>query len=148
MTSGVRKNPETITCEQCGTTSTWKGGRRKRYCSPACSHRARNPRKHKAPKRASQKQLSDQLKIARGHCADCKLAITENSVVIIDWDHRDPTTKAFTIAYKMNRVSDEQLINEINKCDAVCANCHRYRTHHGKHHLNNRTQHEQPLRLF
>ena len=149
MTSGVRKNPVTITCQQCGKTALWKGGRKRIYCSPNCVTKAkRKPSTRKRKRLGPQKQLSDQLKIERGHCADCHMPINTRTVVAIDWDHRDPATKTFTIAYQMNRVTDDQLRAEIAKCDAVCRNCHAYRTHDGKHYLNGQTNQPDEIPLF
>lgn len=141
MVQGRRKEPIPVSCEKCGKTSLWYGGRRKRFCSPTCAKGSRyKPKPRERRIKGPQKQLSDRLKIERGHCADCHLVIDEYSVVIIDWDHRNPQDKAFTISRKLNRVSDTDLLIEIGKCDAVCANCHRYRTHLGKHHLTRRNQ--------
>lgn len=43
----------------------------------------------------------------------------------LDFHHRDPSTKEFDIAQKAWSVSEERLIAEIEKCDVLCANCHR-----------------------
>lgn len=58
-------------------------------------------------------------------CVDCG----ERNMVVLDFDHRDPNTKSFSIsgAHK-SKVSWDMLVEEINKCDIVCANCHRIRT--------------------
>lgn len=48
----------------------------------------------------------------------------------LDFHHRDPETKKFGICRAANSgYSLEALINEIEKCDLICANCHR------KHHV-------------
>jgi 5-methylcytosine-specific restriction endonuclease McrA len=57
------------------------------------------------------------------------MEINERTAIVIEWDHVDKTTKSFTISYEMGRKNDQEIIDEIAKCDAVCANCHRYRTH-------------------
>lgn len=46
----------------------------------------------------------------------------------MDFDHRDETTKKFVIGPSLTR-SITSLEAEIVKCDLVCANCHRLRTH-------------------
>lgn len=72
-------------------------------------------------------------KLQRGSCCDCGLIINAETICCIDFDHRDPQDKSFTIAYKMGAVPDNLLIAEIAKCDAVCRNCHAIRTHKAKH---------------
>ena len=56
-------------------------------------------------------------------CMDCGNADWR----VLEFDHRDPAEKSFTIAVRME-VSWEALKAEIEKCDVVCANCHRIRT--------------------
>ena len=46
----------------------------------------------------------------------------------MDFDHRIPIQKRNNIC-KMLQLSEKLLLEEISKCDVVCANCHRIRTH-------------------
>lgn len=62
-------------------------------------------------------------KIAMG-CIDCGY---NEDPVALDFDHLDPTTKNFTIGGGKDR-SLKGIIEEIAKCDVVCAICHRIRT--------------------
>jgi len=50
---------------------------------------------------------------------------------VLDFDHREGETKLFNIADLGAHcwMSVEDLETEIAKCDVVCANCHRERTH-------------------
>jgi len=49
---------------------------------------------------------------------------------VMDFDHRDPTKKSFSIAAgHALLMSRAKLIAEIEKCDIVCANCHALRTY-------------------
>ena len=61
-------------------------------------------------------------------CSDCGMSYP---YFVMDFDHRDPSQKSFTIAFKSTRagVKAQLIIDEIAKCDVVCANCHRIRTH-------------------
>jgi hypothetical protein len=43
----------------------------------------------------------------------------------LEFHHRDPATKDFTISKKAWQVSEERLLAEIEKCDVLCSNCHR-----------------------
>lgn len=48
---------------------------------------------------------------------------------VMELDHRDDTEKIAAVANLVGRgCTDEKLLNEIKKCDVVCANCHRMRT--------------------
>lgn len=58
-------------------------------------------------------------------CQDCGVSYPP---YVMDFDHRDPSTKEFGIAgYPKHNL--EVIAQEIAKCDVVCANCHRERTH-------------------
>ena len=58
-------------------------------------------------------------------CADCGL---EYPPYVMDFDHRPDEEKLFNISTNGNK-SVERVRQEIEKCDVVCANCHRERTH-------------------
>jgi len=46
----------------------------------------------------------------------------------MDFDHRPGSKKVNAIACMAGRVSWDQTLAEIEKCDLVCSNCHRIRT--------------------
>jgi hypothetical protein len=58
-------------------------------------------------------------------CADCG---RRYPYYVMDFDHRDPSTKLFEIGTCVRRGA-AVLAAEVAKCDVVCANCHRERTH-------------------
>src|SRR5215831_1722709 len=61
-------------------------------------------------------------------CADCRCRYPH---YVMDFDHRPGEKKCFALANTMGqtRISADRLQAEIAKCDVVCANCHRIRTH-------------------
>jgi hypothetical protein len=61
-------------------------------------------------------------------CTDCKISYP---YYVMDLDHRPDEEKLFNLGYAA-RCSYERVIAEIAKCDPVCANCHRERTHKRK----------------
>ena len=61
-----------------------------------------------------------------GHCTDCNMNLIE-APECADFDHLE--NKSFGIGRRMN-VRLETLIEEVKKCELVCANCHRKRTVH------------------
>lgn len=42
----------------------------------------------------------------------------------LTFHHRDPDEKSFSVGYGVRRFSHEKLLEEIAKCDVLCANCH------------------------
>jgi len=59
------------------------------------------------------------------HVVGCKFC-PENDPRCLDFHHRDPKVKKYKIASLP--CSFEKLREEIEKCDVVCANCHRRKT--------------------
>jgi hypothetical protein len=63
---------------------------------------------------------------AGGKCADCDGVFPP---FMYDFDHRDPAEKSFMLSRDGNTNSIASSREEAKKCDLVCANCHRMRTH-------------------
>lgn len=83
--------------------------------------------RNKDRKRSIRNFLSDTKNVP---CMDCGVSYPP---YVMDFDHRDRSKKSFTIARAVNgQKSRDALIEEIAKCDIVCSNCHRIRTHSGK----------------
>lgn len=107
----------------------------------------RDPVKHKISQRRW--QIENRPRTARWHrerrrerrafiqkykshpCADCGGVFDP---VCMDFDHRPGETKRFSIAESLNSPLAE-IMDEIAKCDVVCANCHRLRTHSRADHM-------------
>jgi hypothetical protein len=63
------------------------------------------------------------IKLERG-CADCGY---DEDPVALDFDHIGGT-KLSAVSRMLNQAID-RILDEIEKCEVVCANCHRIRTH-------------------
>lgn len=63
-------------------------------------------------------------KLKNTPCFDCNLSYDS---FIMEFDHRDPKDKLFAISAR-KIINQDILLKEIEKCDIVCANCHRKRT--------------------
>lgn len=96
-------------------------------------HYQRNKESYIARNRAKKAEISDFLrKYKEFHgCKDCKKKFP---YYVLDFDHRDPHTKKFQPARLAQNNSWDKMLEEINKCDVVCANCHRVRSHEKQHH--------------
>jgi hypothetical protein len=58
-------------------------------------------------------------------CTDCGI---QYPYYVMDFDHRDGAEKLFELN-SVARKTVKDILREIEKCDVVCANCHRERTH-------------------
>ena len=47
----------------------------------------------------------------------------------MDFDHRDPAQKSAEVTRMVGRAGTQRILDEVAKCDIVCANCHRLRTY-------------------
>jgi hypothetical protein len=58
-------------------------------------------------------------------CKDCN----ESDILVLEFDHRDPKFKQGSISELISSgLTWNKILKEIDKCDIVCANCHRKRT--------------------
>ena len=62
-------------------------------------------------------------------CADCNNFYPH---YVMDLDHKDPSKKDLNIAQMITRRGIVKLQEELEKCEVVCANCHRERTQRQK----------------
>ena len=88
--------------------------------------------------RKAYKELVDPIKDVP--CMDCGGRFPPCAM---DFDHRDPSIKIFNISAFANQsltTRKDMMLDEIAKCDIVCANCHRIRTN-TKGHCNPRLLH-------
>ncbi len=87
--------------------------------------KAKNPERWKAQAKkanaknyANRKAFLDGYKTAHG-CRDCGIS----NPVVLAFHHRDPSTKEFVVANGKTKPM-ARIIQEIEKCDVICANCH------------------------
>jgi hypothetical protein len=71
-------------------------------------------------------------KIKNRPCADCGKIYPP---WVMDFDHREADLKIGTVSYLTFRklLKFDKILEEIEKCDLVCANCHRERTYQRLH---------------
>ena len=81
-------------------------------------------RKWEAKNRATYQALKADLK-----CNRCP----ETDSRCLDFHHKDPTNKINNVANLVRHSSFETLKREIDKCEVLCANCHRKETSPHKH---------------
>lgn len=132
-------------CYRCGEVKpaddfAWRRRRkvqRDSFCRPCRSaygkeHYAANRARYIEQARVQKKALQLErttflIEYFKTHpCVDCH----ETDPVVLEFDHlRD---KSFTIGGNLSTRSWPSIMEEIAKCEVVCANCHRRRTAHRK----------------
>lgn len=75
--------------------------------------------------RNERKKWIDSLKAGKS-CTDCNGLFPP---YVLDFHHRDSSTKIMSIANAVINRSKAFVEEELLKCDLTCANCHRIRTH-------------------
>ena len=120
----------TLSCQWCGIELK---GKQTKFCSNRCKHKHRvhqDPdavKRYARQKKDEQKAITDKIKLEKG-CARC--GYNEHPAAL-DFNHLDPSTKSFRIA--SDYTTKEKLMEEISKCEVLCANCHRIHTHENQH---------------
>jgi hypothetical protein len=71
----------------------------------------------------AQTGMLDRLRDTR--CADCGGHFPPCAM---DFDDRDPGSKLSAVTRMIGRAGTNRILEEVAKCDIVCANCHRLRT--------------------
>lgn len=117
---------ETKICTKCGRElplERFETGRNQcRDCRNARRKELRqeHPEKHREEAARRQEEQTKWLYSLKTKCLICG----ETEAVCLDFHHKDPTEKDFTISQHRNK-SKENLLKEIEKCVCVCSNCHR-----------------------
>jgi len=70
------------------------------------------------------RKLIDNIKLSSG-CLHCGY---NSHAVALDFDHLNPSEKSFNISKHFITTPIKKLMKEINKCQVLCANCHRVKT--------------------
>jgi hypothetical protein len=98
--------------------------RRIRKIDPTYRERERAKRKERARK---EKEVYKQI-ILDAKKVGC-LYCDEKHPAALDFHHRDPSQKTYNISNWVRFTNPKRLLEEIAKCDVICANCHR-KLHH------------------
>lgn len=78
---------------------------------------------YKRKKRYGENNIAYIRSVKDKPCADCGI---KYPYYVMDLDHKFDKKFNFNTAYNQGRL---KLVEEVKKCDVVCSNCHRERTH-------------------
>lgn len=66
-------------------------------------------------------------RLSKTGCISCG----EQNIVVLEFDHRNRSSKDESIAVMIQKCrSMKRFVAEMDKCDVLCANCHRIKTSH------------------
>jgi len=113
-------------CPKCEETKPeedfkWNQNRRYSYCYP-CDRKRQNERNRMC--------AEEWAKIVGRECIKCGY---DTCLAALEFHHRDPADKLFPVSSKLYTTNPhtckpdtkQQILLEVNKCDLLCANCHR-----------------------
>ena len=128
-------------CYRCGKLKradefAWRRknkGQRDSHCRPCRSaygkeHYAQNRQRYidqaaKVKRRLTRERTIYLIEFFRTHsCVDCG----EQDPIVLEFDHLGD--KSFAIGPELSKRSWQSILDEMKKCEVVCANCHRRRT--------------------
>ena len=129
---------ETRRCRKCGEDKPLTDFHRwhddyQWWCKPcrrdyAASHYQRNKARRQAENKRGQAEFVawyTELKAGKP-CADCGVGFHP---VAMHWDHLPGQAKTADLSFLARRGNRERVLEEIAKCELVCANCHAIRTY-------------------
>ena len=76
-------------------------------------------------KQTIERQRNIKFKMTEYKGGKCELCVYNKSLAALEFHHKDPSKKDFTIAHAKQTSFNEKIKKELDKCLLVCANCHR-----------------------
>lgn len=109
---------------------TWYFRNKEKWLKTRLAYKKANPERVKECQHRAAKKLYDfKRKIVTDFkskpCIDCKKSYP---YYVMDLDHKNGK-KLFNIGANLKSIKLEILLKELEKCEVVCSNCHRIRTH-------------------
>ena len=93
----------------------------------AAKHYLENKGKYAESSKASRQRMKEWYNTLMDDksCERCG----ESDTIVLEWHHVDPSKKDMSVADMLTRRGKKTILEEIDKCVCLCANCHR-RLHH------------------
>lgn len=135
--------PSLRVCARCGVAKPLNEfpiknatrGTYRSYCRPCCSEYGKEHYRNNVAAYVARSKLRAPIDRKRNRefiaeylsthpCVDCG----EADPVVLEFDHRDPSTKRAEVGRLVHTTTLAAVLAEIAKCDVRCGNCHRIKT--------------------
>ena len=107
---------------QCKSCYREKRKNKEHYLKYKVEYLERVDKRKKEKTKENREKLLEYFK--EHHCVKCG----ENNPIVLDFDHRDEKEKKYGISNMITSYNWVTILTEIQKCDVLCANCHRIKT--------------------
>lgn len=97
------------------------------YCCPACRSNSPNKKDTTRIFQQARRDLINKIKLDRG----CSVCGYNTHAAALDFNHINGDKK-FSISQDLKKAMSK-LMAEIDKCEILCANCHRIHTYENRH---------------
>ena len=122
------------TVHSCGLPYSYRHANGKGVCTSCTGMKKRTIQK-------SIRQIVHEYKLSMMECKNCRVPIHPGNVAMFALDHREPKFKRFNLS-KAQRYPREIIIEECQKCDLLCHNCHAMKTYYSSDHKNQQIRRE------
>ena len=107
-------------------------GRQSKYCCSECKGKASN-NVHQVYKAQQKRGIERKIKLVEMFGGKCKCCSYDRNYAALSFHHKNPETKSFSLDLRnLSNKKWELLIQESEKCELLCMNCH-MELHHFNH---------------
>jgi len=107
-------------------------GRQTKYCSLQCKSTALN-HAHQNYEMQQKRGVERKIKLVQMFGGKCKCCSYDKNYASLSFHHKNPKTKLFSLDLRnLSNKKWERLIEEAEKCELLCLNCH-MELHHPSH---------------
>lgn len=82
-------------------------------------------RKEYIIKKVSEHRLRNKKRLVELKGGKCQRCLYDKCLAALEFHHRDPSTKRFNLTLTNMTQKWSRVLEEAEKCDLLCANCHR-----------------------
>jgi len=119
---GGNRVSDNYPCPQCNKDRICEKRNSNRICRECYVSRGKkfNWNEWRAKVQVEAKEYAIQYK--GGKCEDC--GVKDLPSACYNFHHLNPSEKKFSLGHKFNQKISDEIIEELDKCELLCANCH------------------------